>query len=398
MQGGHAIVVASSGYNNFGAGVSPTTSTVLTANDTENFRGNLSDPTHVYGFDVLLSDFYTTTTVSFFNASNAMLGSLSFAADSNGTNNYQFAGITTPGFVSYFTFVSTGPNVQNSGIDNIRALPGSAPLPGAVPEPATWAMLLGGFVLIGLRTAAARCPHHRRSLLMQKISAVAIALAVCTLAATAPAGAAQVALTPLSVIGDTGSYNYPGTGHPGAFVAGNIFDQPAGPIVELFQIGYWINGDNGPAAAYITVDLGAAMQGLSFDLFNTANGPNGDRGTGAFIIVGANAVASDGANGFTLAGATTTLVNGTLTAETGAVPLSAQSFTAAAGSFRYLQFRPTSVASAVPIINNIQNNYGLNELRVFATDAVPEPATWALLIGGFAMTGVAMRRRERAAT
>ena len=29
--------------------------------------------------------------------------------------------------------------------------------------------------------------------------------------------------------------------------------------------------------------------------------------------------------------------------------------------------------------------------------AVPEPATWALLIGGFAMTGVAMRRRSRVA-
>ncbi len=159
LQGGHAIVVASSGYDNFGAGVSPTVSAVLTANDTENFRGTLGDPTLAYGFDVLLSDFYTTTVVSFFSASSALLGSLSFAADADATNNARFAGITSATPVSYFTFVSTGPNVQNSGIDNIRALPGGAPLPGAVPEPATWALLLGGFAMTGValrrRTAIA---------------------------------------------------------------------------------------------------------------------------------------------------------------------------------------------------------------------------------------------------
>ena len=31
---------------------------------------------------------------------------------------------------------------------------------------------------------------------------------------------------------------------------------------------------------------------------------------------------------------------------------------------------------------------------VNSTDTIPEPATWGLMIGGFAMTGVAMRRRK----
>jgi len=221
---------------------------------------------------------------------------------------------------------------------------------------------------------------------------IAIAAALALVSPLA-APAAQVILTPGSVIGDTGSYNYPATAHPGFFTAGSIFDQQSGPITEPLQAGYWINGDNGPAAAFITIDLGAQRAGLSFDLFNTSNGGYNDRGTGNFSLVGANAVALDGANGFTLAGPVTTLVSASLTAESGTGIHAAQSFTAVGGAFRYIQFRPTSVASAVPICCGLINNYGLNEVRVFATDTVPEPAAWSLLIAGFALTGVALRRR-----
>jgi hypothetical protein len=210
-----------------------------------------------------------------------------------------------------------------------------------------------------------------------------------------PAQASQIVLTPGSVIGDTGSYNYPGTGHPGVFFAGQIFDQQSGPITEPVQSGYWINGDNGPADAFITVDLGAQHSGLRFDLFNTSNGGYNDRGTGNFTLVGANAIVADGANGFTLSGPLTTLVSASLTAESGTGVHSAQSFTAAnAAAFRYVQFRPTSVASGVPICCGLVNNYGLNELRVDATDTVPEPAAWSLLIAGFAFIGAALRRRS----
>ncbi len=39
------------------------------------------------------------------------------------------------------------------------------------------------------------------------------------------------------------------------------------------------------------------------------------------------------------------------------------------------------------------NYYALSELQAF--QAVPEPATWMMMIGGFALVGAAMRRRRR---
>lgn len=214
----------------------------------------------------------------------------------------------------------------------------------------------------------------------------------------APANAAQVVLSPAAVIGDTGSYNYPGTSHPGSFPAGNIFDHQLGPITfENFTQNYWINGDNGPAAAYITIDLGASYSNLSFDLFNTSNGGANDRGTGNFSIAGSNTLISAGPNGFTLSGPIT-LISGTLAAESGTGPRTAQNFTASdLGSFRYLQFLPTSVNSAVPICCGIINNYGLNELRVFGgpgVGGVPEPTSWAMMLIGFAAIGAATRSRR----
>ena len=149
-----------------------------------------------------------------------------------------------------------------------------------------------------------------------------------------------------------------------------------------------MNPDNGPATPYITIDLGAQFVLSSVTLYNTANAFNGDRGTGDFSIFGSNTVALGQLVAPTL------VASGTLTTGVpGAAPLG-ESFTAT-GSFRYLSFNPTSVASAVPIVNNIQNNYGLNELKVFGT-AVPEPTSWAMLMIGFGIVGAAARRRRSA--
>ena len=202
------------------------------------------------------------------------------------------------------------------------------------------------------------------------------------------AAAVQLSLAPANIIGSSGDYQL-----NNQFAAGSILDQQTGPIDETVQLGYWLNPDNGPAAAFLTVDLGAVQSLASLTLFNTHNAGYNDRGTGNFTITASNAVVDLGGGNFTLSGAVATIVNGTLTAQAHGTPLVGQGFTAA-GSYRYLSFNPTSVSvSGTPCCG--ANVYGLNELRVFTTDVgvVPEPEAWALMLAGFAMIGLAQRRR-----
>jgi hypothetical protein len=213
-----------------------------------------------------------------------------------------------------------------------------------------------------------------------------VALAL-SLAGAASASASQVLLTPGSVIGGSGYYTACCTFQPG-----NIFDQQLGDVTETFGGGYWLNPDNGPAAAFISFDLGAVTNLGDIDLFNTHNGPYQDRGTGDFTITGSNSVTDLGGGNFALSGGVV-VASGTLNPEFNtATTITAQSF-AASGAFRYLSFNPTSVSvGGGPCCG--ANVYGLDELRVFSGGAVPEPAAWALMITGFGLTGAALRRRR----
>jgi hypothetical protein len=207
------------------------------------------------------------------------------------------------------------------------------------------------------------------------------------------AQAAQVVLDGSAVIGSTGNYS--------GFPADNIFDQQTGDVVDVFASTYWLNPDNGPANAYITVDLGANFWIGGFDLFNTHNSGFNDRGTGDFSIVGANAIAVDGANGFTLSGPLTVLASGHLTNSSDAI-IAAQHFNSVTANVRYLQFRPTSVQTPFNTTGCCGTNvYGLNELRVFdapaPTPGVPEPAAWALMLLGFGGVGAMIRARKAVA-
>ena len=104
------------------------------------------------------------------------------------------------------------------------------------------------------------------------------------LASVPGAFASQISLSPSNVIGFLGEYN-------SFFPASSILDHQTGTINEPTQDGsYWLNSDNGPANAYIVIDLGAAFHLASFDLFNTHNANYGDRGTGAFKIEASNSI------------------------------------------------------------------------------------------------------------
>ena len=201
--------------------------------------------------------------------------------------------------------------------------------------------------------------------------------------------AAQIPLSPANVIGFFGQYS-------GLFPASAILDHQTGTISEPTQNGsYWLNSDNGPANAYIVIDLGAAFHLGSFDLFNTHNANFNDRGTGAFSIEASNSI-SPGlfGSGSDLSGLTVTLVSGTLLAAS-TDPLAQQTFLASdPGSYRYIRFSGHSVAtSSTPCCG--ANTYGLNELRAFDApgSAVPEPATMILLGGGLAVFGLLRKKR-----
>jgi hypothetical protein len=215
-------------------------------------------------------------------------------------------------------------------------------------------------------------PAERVAMLKSIFTAAAL------LALPVAASAAQLVLAPTNVIGSSGYYTL-----CCSFEPGNILDQQTGTVTESFGGGYWLNPDDGPANAYITIDLGRVSTLAGLTLYNTHNGIYGDRGTGNFSIYGSNSVA-----GGQLVGASL-IVSGTLAAASTEGPLAGQSF-AASGSYRYISFNPTSVATSnAPCCGT--NTYGLNELRV--NTAVPEPQAWALLVVGFGLVGATMRRK-----
>ena len=216
---------------------------------------------------------------------------------------------------------------------------------------------------------------------------IKIALALI-LASVPSAFASLIPLAPGNVIGSFGAY-------PGPFPASSILDHQTGTITEPAQDGsYWLNSDNGPANAYIVIDLGAGFQLASFDLFNTHNANFGDRGTGGFSIEASNSVAPGVGPGMDLSGTIVTLVTGTLLPENPTPlngPLVAQTFlSGSSATFRYIRFSPHTVSSFnTPCCGT--NVYGLNELRAFDAP-VPEPATMALFGVGFVVLGLLRRR------
>ncbi|HEU4970127.1 PEPxxWA-CTERM sorting domain-containing protein [Sphingomonas sp.] len=88
-------------------------------------------------------------------------------------------------------------------------------------------------------------------------------------------------------------------------------------------------------------------------------------------------------------GAGTLLHSVAITGPEGSVGYGVETFTRS--------FAPVSAAYALVTASGGDNLYGIGEIRfngTLAAPGVPEPATWAMMIGGFGLAGGAARRRR----
>jgi hypothetical protein len=139
---GNNVWVASPGYTNFGPGLNPTTSSILTANGDEGFELVFALAASSFQTQIYLNDLGPATLELFNDAT--LLFSITYQADGDDTNNLVGLGVWHSVPMTRMTFVSTLGGRLNTGLDNISLSPF-----GAVPEPSSWALMIGGFALAG---------------------------------------------------------------------------------------------------------------------------------------------------------------------------------------------------------------------------------------------------------
>ncbi len=131
------VWVSSPGYLNYGAGLNPTTTSILTANGNEHFLIQFLNPEYAVGFDVYYNGLGPAT-ASFFNGAT-LLGNISYnGAAFLGFDGY-IASASTP--VTSVEWLGTNGGVLNTGIDNLAVF--NSPIT-STPEPATLTLFATG--------------------------------------------------------------------------------------------------------------------------------------------------------------------------------------------------------------------------------------------------------------
>lgn len=133
------VLVASPGYNNFGAGVGITTTSILTATGAEYTIADFSKPPTAVGFDTYFNGL-APTTVEFFGT-QGLLGTFVFDAS---LDNKGYLGVVSSDPITSFHWTNLMGGQLNTGIDNISV--------NTVPEPSLMVLLgISMMSLVGLR-------------------------------------------------------------------------------------------------------------------------------------------------------------------------------------------------------------------------------------------------------
>ena len=138
------VFVSSPGYSNFGANVGTTTQYILTANGDENLLASLTTSARAVGFDAFFNGLGSVT-VSVFGPGNTLLDAITISTGldpATGLADEGYLGFTSTTPITGFQWNSTLGGRLNTGFTDISTI-------AAVPEPATWAMTLIGFAVIG---------------------------------------------------------------------------------------------------------------------------------------------------------------------------------------------------------------------------------------------------------
>ena len=217
------------------------------------------------------------------------------------------------------------------------------------------------------------------------LAAAAIALGLATSASaltTVTIEAAGVQNTTMAITGGVETFDSAG-GYSNPYLTSFGGSTTSGSFNGLLTYGADTYGGAGGTGRYVAVQTSTTLTltGAATDYF----------GLWASSLDGANTVA------FYKGGAlvdTITLTNYAVGGDYYGNPTAAHLGENDSQEYVFFNFVVAGGYDEVRLIENGGGGFELDNITVGTTAAVPEPASWALMIGGFTMVGAAMRRRK----